>query len=218
MSKPKIVIFECGCSEGGGLMSEKLIEAIKKDILNAEIVGLVSNYDNGGVRSKAEKNGIPFIHFPKPWTSENYQKIARESGADFFVLAGWFIPIMGLDTETKFNSKTVIGIIPGPISPSGEICFNGHKSVLESFKKNEITETEINMFFVDEKPNSLLVFAKVKIPINDDENHKTLGVRVKEYEYLYHPRTINLVVNGMISWDGINPNSLEIPPHYSIEQ
>ena len=222
MRKPKIVIFECGCSGGGGFMSEKMIEAVEKNILSAEIVAIVSNYGDGGVRSTADKKGINFIHFPKPWwTSENYQKIATDTNADFFILAGWFIPILGLDPATKFSSKTVIDIYPGPITPQGDKCPCGHhihESVVKAFKKNEIEETEINMFFVEEEVNNRLVFAKVKIPINPNETSKTLRVRVKHYEYLYQPKIANLVVNGMISWDGINHSSLEIPPMYSIVQ
>ncbi|HEY5588956.1 MAG TPA: hypothetical protein VIK86_08380 [Candidatus Paceibacterota bacterium] len=217
MSKPKIVIFECGCSEGGGLRTEKFAEAIKKEILHAEIVGVVSNYEEGGVCIKARKHNIPFFHFPKPWNAENYQRIASESGADFFVLAGWHIPVIGLDHATKFNSKRVIGIHPGPIPTSGEPNHT-NEAIIASFNKGIITETEINIYFLSKKTSDVLVIAKVKIPINKKENSVTLRTRVLGYEYIYHPRIINLVVNEMISWDGINHDSLEIPTHYSIEQ
>ena len=155
MRKPKIVIFECGCSGGGGFMSEKMIEAVEKNILSAEIVAIVSNYGDGGVRSTADKKGINFIHFPKPWwTSENYQKIATDTNADFFILAGWFIPILGLDPATKFSSKTVIDIYPGPITPQGDKCPCGHhihESVVKAFKKMKSKKQKLTCFLLKKK-------------------------------------------------------------------
>ena len=221
MSKPKILVFASGTSYGGGSGFENLVESTKNDILHAEIVGVVSNHCFGGVRMKADILGIPFIHFPSPWTENQYHKIADDSGADFFALSGWLKQVVGLDLTTKFNQRTVFNIHPGPLPKFGGKNFYGHhvhEAVIKSFEKGEITETEINMHFVDEKIDEGLIFAKIKIPINDDENSETLAKRVLHYEHLYQPRITNLVVNGMISWDGVNANSLEIPEHYSVLQ
>ncbi len=221
MFKPRILVFASGTTNGGGSGFEKLVEATRKEILHADIVGVVSNHEYGGVRERADKLGISFIHFPEPWTGKNYQEIAIKSGADYFALSGWIKLISGLDLKTNFNSKTVFNIHPGPLPAFGGNGFYGHnvhKAVIESFKKGEITDTEITMHFIDEKYDNGPAFARIKVPINDDENPETLARRVNEYEHLYQAKITNLVVNDMITWDGINHNSLQVPSFYKIEQ
>ena len=61
--KPKLIIFASGRKEGGGSGFENLVEAAKAGTLDAEIVALVSNHEHGGVRERAERLGIPFVHF-----------------------------------------------------------------------------------------------------------------------------------------------------------
>ena len=221
MTKPKLLIFASGTATSGGSGFVKLVEASRNNNLFAEIVGVVSNYENGGVREKADKLGVKFIHFPKPWAGEIYQKIANESGADFFALSGWLKHVYGLDLETKFNSKTVFNIHPGPLPKFGGAGFHGqrvHEAVLESFDEGKIQETEINMHFVTPEYDSGPIFAKVKVPINLDDTPESLGMRVNMYEHIYQSRITNLVVNKMITWDGVNHSSLQIPLGYSIEQ
>ena len=103
MSKPKILIFASGSAEGGGSGFENLVLSSKDGLLDADIVAVVSNHANGGVRARADNLGVPFLHFPKPWTGESYQRLAAESGADFFALSGWLKLVTGLDPVTRFN-------------------------------------------------------------------------------------------------------------------
>ena len=81
--KPKILVWASGTAEGGGSGFEKLFLASRGGPLDAEIAAVVSNYAEGGVCERARKLSIPFIHFPKPWTGEGYQCLARETRADF---------------------------------------------------------------------------------------------------------------------------------------
>lgn len=48
--KKKIIVFASGTKDGGGSGFENLVNATKKGILNAEIIAVVSNHENGGVR------------------------------------------------------------------------------------------------------------------------------------------------------------------------
>lgn len=220
MNKPKILVFASGSEEGGGSGFEKLVRASRGGVLNAEIVAVVSNHANGGVRERADKLGVPFSHFPKPWDKEGYQRLAKETGADFFALSGWLKLVTGLDPETSFNSKTVFNIHPGPLPKFGGPRMYGHfvhEAVMEAFKRGEVEYSAVSMHFVTEGYDRGPVFFKMNVKINDEDTPDSLGQRVNQAEHRWQPIITNMVVNGLIRWDGTNPDSLEFPPDYSIE-
>lgn len=219
--KPKLLILASGSAEGGGSGFENLVQASRQELFQAEIVGVVSNHLNGGVRQRADKLGIPFIYFPGPWTGEEYQRLAQETKADFFGLSGWLKLTKGLDLKTSFNSRTVFNIHPGPLPDFGGPGFYGHhihEAVLAAFKRGDLTHTALSMHFVTEEYDQGPIFFKLKIKINDDDTVETLAQRVNKLEHQYQPVITNLVVNGLIHWDGINLSSLKVPNGYLINQ
>ncbi len=219
MNKPRILVFASGSADGGGSGFEKLVEASRGGPLDAEIVAVVSNHQNGGVRKRADKLGIQFAHFPGPWTGEKYQELAEIWKADFFALSGWLKKVAGLDPETHFNSRTVFNIHPGPLPKFGGPGLYGHhvhKAVIAAFKRVEITHSAVSMHFVTEEYDRGPVFLDCRIKINDDDTSESLAQHVNEAEHYYQPRITNLVVNGLISWDGINPDSLVCPRDHTI--
>ena len=220
MNKPRILVFASGSAEGGGSGFEKLIEASRGGPLDAEIVAVVSNHLNGGVRKRALKLGIPFQHFPKPWSGEEYQRFARESGADFFALSGWLKMVAGFDPTTRFNSRTVFNIHPGPLPEFGGPGLYGHhvhEAVMAAFRRGEITHSAVSMHFVTGEYDRGPVFFRCLVRIGNDDTPDTIGTRVNQQEHIHQPRITNMVVNGLIKWDGVNPDSLEIPVGYAIE-
>jgi len=221
MSKPKLLVFASGSAKGGGSGFEQLVKASEDGTLYADIVGVVSNHAEGGVSERAEKLGIPFIHFPKPWSAEEYQRIASESGADFFALSGWLKLVRGLDPKTPFNSRTVFNIHPGPLPQFGGTGMYGHHvhdAVIEAFKRGDVTHSAVTMHFVTEEYDRGPVFFEGIVEIENDDTPETLGSRVNQQEHRWQPIVTNLVVNGDILWDGDDPDSLEIPDDYSITQ
>ena len=219
VNKPKILIFASGTADGGGSGAEKLVWSSRSGVLDAEIT-IASNHANGGVRKRADKLDIPFIHFPKPWDAEGYQRLARETGADFFPLSGWLKLVTGLDPKTSFNSKTVFNIHPGPLPEFGGPGMYGHhvhEAVMEAFKRGEVKHSAVSMHFVTEGYDRGPVFFKMNVKINDDDTPDSLGQRVNQAEHQWQSTITNMVVNGLIRWDGINPDSLEVPSDYSIE-
>jgi folate-dependent phosphoribosylglycinamide formyltransferase PurN len=224
MNRPKILVFASGTpEEGGGSGFENLVLASRTNgKLNADIIGVVSNYGNGGVRKRADRLQIPFRHFPKPWVAEEYQRIARESGADFFALSGWLKLVKGLDLSTKFNSRAVFNIHPGPLPKFGGPGFFGHhvhEAVMEAFRRGEISYSAVCMHFVTEPkgPEDYdrgPVFFKFAIKIKNGDTPETLGKHVNEWEHIVQPTITNLVVHGLIKWDGIDHKSLKVPLGY----
>lgn len=220
MSKPKILVFASGSAEGGGSGFEKMVLASRDGTLNADIVTVVSNNANGGVRTRADQLGVPFQHFPKPWDSKSYQRLATKSEADFFLLSGWLKLVTGLDPATRFNSRTVINIHPGPLPDFGGPGLYGHRvheAVIAAFRQRKITHSAVSMHFVTEEYDRGPIFFQHKVKINIDDTAETIGARVNQQEHFHQPRITNLVVNGLIKWDGVNPDSLEIPAGYKIE-
>lgn len=60
------------------------------------------------------------------------------------------------------------------------------------------------------------VFFHKDVPIHDDDTAATLGDRVNKCEHVCQPLITNLVVNRMITWNGVDPASLKIPDGYKI--
>ena len=222
MIRPEVLVYASGSAEeGGGSGFEKLVHASRGGPLNANIVAVVSNHANGGVRVRAEKLAVPFLHFPKPWTSEAYQRFALESGADFFALSGWLKLVTGLDPDSRFNSRTVFNIHPGPLPDFGGPGLYGHhvhEAIIAAHRRGEITHSAVSMHFVTGEYDRGPVFFQGKVKINDEDTPDTIGTRVNQQEHHYQPEITNMVVNGLIRWDGQDPNSLEVPQGYEINR
>lgn len=205
MANPRLLIFASGTPEGGGSGFENLVNAAKDGALSADIVGVVSNIENGGVRERADRLGIPFIFMPGPYEAEDYVKIVRDTGAEFCALSGWLKLVKGLDPRTTFN------IHPGPLPEFGGAGLWGHfvhEAVLKAYKEGRVTHSAVSMHFVTPEFDEGPVIFSHPVEIMPDDTADTLAKRVNEAEHRYQPEITNLVVNGKISWDGKDSSSL----------
>lgn len=211
MDEPRLVVFASGSKTGGGSGFENLVMASRKGILSAKIVAVVSNHASGGVFQRARNLYVPFIHFPPLWTEEKYRHIVKICRADFVALSGWLKLVYGLDPMTTFN------IHPGPLPEFGGHGMYGHRvheAVLQAYRAGKLFDSAICMHFVTQSYDDGPVFFYQSVPIVPDDTAETLGKRVNEYEHISQPIATNLVVNGLISWDGQNRDSLRVPPGY----
>ncbi len=200
----KLLIFASGSKDGGGSGFEKLVENAKTGILEAEIVGVVSNHAEGGVAQKAKKLGVPFFHFAGPYTPENYQELVKRTEADFIALSGWLKLVSGLPPERTFN------IHPGPLPRFGGPGMYGHhvhEAVIKA-AQDGLKYSEVTMHFVTEKYDEGPVFFRGRVLISENETAETLGKRVNEAEHAFQSRITSLVVNGKIRWDGKDRKTL----------
>ncbi|MDD5152569.1 MAG: formyltransferase family protein [Candidatus Pacebacteria bacterium] len=199
----KIIIFASGTKDGGGSGFENMVNASRGGVLNCKISAVVSNHENGGVRQRADKLGIKFIHFLPPYTAERYKEITKD--ADLVCLSGWLKLVVGL------NPQKTINIHPGPLPRFGGQGMYGHhvhEAVVEAYKAGTVTHSAVSMHFVtDEYDRGPLFFSKpVKISPNDTA--ETLAKKVIETEHKWQPIITEKVLMGEISWDGKNPESL----------
>jgi phosphoribosylglycinamide formyltransferase-1 len=200
-----LLVFASGDNTGGGSGFQKLVKTSHNGALEANIVGVVSNYAGGGVYNRAQKLGIPFFHFAGPWTAENYQRYIKETGADFVALSGWLKLVTGLPPDKTIN------IHPGPLPRFGGPGMYGHhvhEAVLAAYKRGEITSSRVCMHFVTEKYDEGPVFFECFVHIFPDDTAESLAARVNKAEHQFQWFITNKVIKGMIQWDGENPKSL----------
>lgn len=201
----KLLIFASGTKDGGGSGFKCLVESAKNGMLQADIVAVVSNHENGGVERIAKEFGIPFEDFNGLPTTENYQKIVRKYDAEFVALSGWLKLVRGLDPAKTIN------IHPGPLPQFGGAGMYGihvHEAVLKAYTEGKITETAITMHFVTAKYDEGPVFFRHLVPIKETDTPETLAHRVNECEHKWQPIITNKVVTGDIFWDGKDPKTL----------
>ncbi|HZJ42110.1 MAG TPA: formyltransferase family protein [Patescibacteria group bacterium] len=193
----KILVFASGDKIGGGSGFQEMVERSRTEpkILNAKIVGVVSNYPNGGVYQKAMKLGVPFTFFPKPFTAEIYRELVRNFQADFVMCSGWLKPITGLP------EKMVINIHPGPLPSFGGKGMYGHhvhKAVIAAYRRGEITQSAVSIHFVNDKYDCGAGIVRVPVLIRLDDTAETLAARVLKVEHNYQSLVLNQIVNGDI--------------------
>ncbi len=198
----KLLIFASGTKTGGGSGFENL--ANQHLVLGANIIGVVSNHAEGGVKEKAQRLGIPFIHFPAPWSTGAYQDIVRKAGADFVALSGWLKLVTGLDPRTTFN------IHPGPLPRFGGEGMYGHH-VHEAVLAAGMSHSTVSMHFVTPVYDEGPLFFRYPVPVLPGDTAETLGARVNAAEHAWQPFMTRLVVSGEIRWDGKDKNSLLVP-------
>jgi len=204
-TKPKLLIFASGSKTGGGSGFEKLVEAQRAGVLNANIVGVVSSRENGGVEERAHRLGIPFTYFTGPYESGEYQRIVSESGADFVSLSGWLKLVSGLDPRTTIN------IHPGPLPRFGGAGMYGHhvhEAVMDAYAKGDVTHSAVSMHFVTEKYDEGPLFFEAKVEILPTDTAETLGKRVNAMEHKWQAQITDKVIHGEIGWDGKDRASL----------
>jgi len=213
-TKPKIVVFASGTKDGGGSGFEELSRHAGEG--DYEIVAVVSNHEHGGVRERADRLGVPFMHFPAPYTKTTCQEVIKTSGAKWIALSGWLKLLLGADPKHAFN------IHPGSLPRFGGPGMYGmhvHEAVIEAFKRGELTHTAVSMHFVAEAASKEdydkgAVFFRLPVPIYSDDTAKSLAKRTNEAEHKWQWRITSLVVQEKIYWNGKDPKSLVVPKGY----
>lgn len=213
-SLPRILVLASGSETGGGSGFEKLVESSKPGgDLSAEIVGVVSNHEHGGVRHRADKLGVSFFHFPSPFTAERYQHLVAETGAEWIACSGWLKLVRGLDPTRTFN------IHPGPLPDFGGQGMYGHyvhEAVMAAFKDGQVASSTVTMHFVTNQYDRGPTFFEFSVPIDPQDTAESLGSRVNFAEHLWQPLITSLVVNGNIHWDG--HSEVVVPDWYRRER
>ncbi len=216
VTQPRLIIFASGTKTGGGSGFRELVRQSQTGVLQAEIAAVVSNRAQGGVHAIANTYGVPFVHFPSPWTAATYRDILATYEAEWAALSGWLKPVRGLDARRTFN------IHPGPLPQYGGKGMYGHhlhRTVIDAFRRGELAATAVTMQFVTDFDtagdyDTGPVFFRYPILIDPNDTPDSLGARVNSYEHAWQGFITNLVIHQHITWDGHRPESLTWPSWY----
>ncbi|MBU6389739.1 hypothetical protein KGQ71_04480 [Patescibacteria group bacterium] len=202
----RLLIFASGSKDGGGSGFQELVENSRIGVItDAEIVAVVSNHADGGVRKRAERLGIPFIYFVPTGQAGEYTTLVKQQKADWVLLSGWLKKTTGLDPCRTIN------IHPGPLPEFGGPQMYGHRvheAVINAFRAGKITESAVCMHFVTDEYDRGPVFFRYPVLIRPDDTAETLAERVNKIEHGWQSYVTNLVIHGKIHWDGRDPRSL----------
>lgn len=199
VQKPRVLVFASGDATGGGSGFQELVEYSRTDppVLNAEIVGVVSNHPSGGVRRRAEALKIPFEYWPGPFDAEGYRSLVEKYRADYVMCSGWLKFVRGLDPARTVN------IHPGPLPRFGGPGMYGHhvhEAVIAAYRRGEIAQSAVTMHFVDETAyDHGPVFFEMPVLIRPEDDAESLARRVNEKERAWQSYILNLVVHNYIS-------------------
>jgi phosphoribosylglycinamide formyltransferase-1 len=196
--KIRILVFASGDAKGGGFGFQELVEFSRTNppVLDAQIIGVISNHQNGGVRRKADALHIPFEYWPGPFNAEGYRSLVEKYRADFVMCSGWLKFVRGLDPAKTVN------IHPGPLPRFGGPGMYGHyvhEAVMAAYHRGEIAQSAVTMHFVDEVAfdNGPIIF-QMPVLIRPDDDAETLAKRVNEKERAWQSYILNLVVHRQI--------------------
>lgn len=206
----KILVFASGSSDGVGSGFRKLVEGSFSGILKAEIISVVSNYPSGGVRKIASQFGIDFICLDGPFNEEGYRRIVKRYEPDLIALSGWIKLAKGLDPRITIN------IHHGPLPQFGGRGMHGHhvhEAIIKAYSEGKILFSAVSMHFVTDKYDKGPIFFSYPVYIGPDYDADKIGAEVNKIKHGWQARITNLVLEGKIYWDGINPESLVVPDY-----
>ena len=194
----RILVFASGDEKGGGSGFQELVEFSRTNppVLNAQIIGVVSHHQHGGVCRRAEALHIPFEYWLGPFDAKGYRTFVEKYRADFVMCSGWLKFVRGLDPAKTVN------IHPGPLPRFGGPGMYGHhvhEAVMAAYHRGEITQSAVTMHFVDEigYDNGQIIF-QMPVLIRPDDDARTLAERVNEKERAWQSHILNRVIHGHI--------------------
>jgi phosphoribosylglycinamide formyltransferase-1 len=194
----RVLVFASGDEKGGGSGFQELVEFSRTNppVLDAQIVGVISNHQSGGVCKRADALHIPFEYWPGPFDAKGYRAFVEKYRADFVMCSGWLKFVRGLDPAKTVN------IHPGPLPRFGGPGMYGHyvhEAVIDAFRRGEIIQSAVTMHFVDEAAydHGPIIF-QMPVLIRPDDDAETLAKRVNEKERAWQSYILNLVVHRHI--------------------
>lgn len=195
--KPRILVFASGSATGGGSGFAKMVEQSRGEdpVLDAEIVGVVSNHEHGGVHQKARALGINFGCWLKTAHTEvtdadQYQAWLSTFGADWVMLSGWLKKVSGLEMARTVN------IHPGPLPLTrGLYGHHVHEAVLAAYQRGEVDRSAVTMHFVDEQYDTGPIAFSAEVEILPEDTPEMLGARVNACEHAWQSLVLNFIVH-----------------------
>ncbi|RLF51950.1 MAG: phosphoribosylglycinamide formyltransferase [Thermoplasmata archaeon] len=186
-------------ASGSGTDLQSIIDASEKNMIDAEVVVVISDNKEAFALKRAERHGIPgFFVNPKDKTRESLDKeidrILEEHDVGLVVGAG-YMRILTPGFVKKWYGR-LINIHPA-LLPSFK-GVNGQGDALEYGVKITGCTTHFMDEHMDHGP--IILQAAVKVMSGDDRD--TLAHRILDVEHQILPRTVQLFAEGRLKIKG----------------
>lgn len=184
-------------ASGSGTNFQSVIDAVETEIIDAEIVGLITNKKNIKALERAKKHKIPSkivspIKFKSQQAYENQLMAALEKwNPTLIILAGYLLKIPD-SVIGKYEGK-IINIHPALLPKYGGKGFYGkkvHQAVLEGDEIESGCSVHIVTKEYDEGP----VLAQRKVPVHPTDTPEKLAGRILKQEHILLPEVIQKLV------------------------
>lgn len=191
---------------GGGTNLQAIIDKIHSgELVNCEIVTVVSSRPGVYALERALKNGIPVSCISKKDFTEadEYEKALldhfKKFKVDLVVLAG-YLSMLPQSFVTEYRNK-IINIHPSLI-PS--FCGKGYYGIIPHQKALEygVRVTGATVHFVDFEYDSGPIILQKAVEVMDDDTPESLQKRVMQVEWELLPEAIRLYSEGRLELDG----------------
>lgn len=187
----KIAVF----ASGSGTNFQSIIDAVKRNELNAEVVLLVCDKPGAKAIERAQKANIPTFIF----SAKDYQNKAefekeileelKKKEVDFIALAG-YMRLIG-ETILKEYEGRIVNIHPS-LLPS----FPGIDAIGQAIDA-KVKVTGVTIHFVDEGMDTGPIIAQEAVYVDDNETHESLKTKIQKVEHSLYPKTLAKVLDNL---------------------
>ena len=201
--KKAIVVF----ASGTGSNFKNIVEKIKFNNLNAEVVLLVSNNSNCNAITFAKKNSInTFIYNSKKYPTDSNQDILlkkiKQYEVDLILLAGYMKKIS--KNLVKNYKNKILNIHPSLLPKYGGKGFYGMK-VHEAVYANKDKKTGATVHFVDEGYDTGPILIQKAINLKSVEKPSIISAKVLKLEHQIYYKSVRLFCESKIYWENNKP-------------
>lgn len=190
------------CVSGGGTTLQNLLDRIRENRLEAEVVQVIASKPSIGAIAKAQSAGIPVAVVERAkrsisaFSEDVYQPI-RQQNADLVILAG-FLSLLNIPND--FAGR-VVNIHPSLIPAFCGKGFHGeavHKAAIDAGVK----VSGCTVHFADNTYDTGPIIVQVAVPVKENDTPQSLAARVFEAECEALPEAIRLFAEGCLHIEG----------------
>ncbi len=181
-------------ASGRGTNAEALIRFSHRPEACYRVVLIVSNTSRAGVRSVAERYGVPFVHIsshthpePADYVAALLQLLAHHR-VELIALAGYLKKVPAEVVQT-YRGR-IFNIHPALLPKFGGPGMYGlhvHAAVLQAGE----THTGASVHVVEEEYDTGPVLAQIRIEVLPGDTPEQLAQRLLPYEHELYPRVLN---------------------------
>ena len=175
-------------ASGSGSNAEAIIHYLRQS-REAEVVLLLTNRPDAGVRERARRLGVRCDYLPTAELREGSKPLAllAELGVELVVLAGYLVLIT--EPWLKAYPQRILNIHPALLPEFGGKGMYGHH-VHEAVLAAGRPYSGITIHLVDEHYDHGQTLLQAQCPVLPGDSPETLAARIHQLEHRYYPAAV----------------------------